>query len=221
MWKLTQLKLRLTLAALCLMATAAPAHALTIDFTYAPSVAASFGANTTAMENALTYAAQQYENAFSDPVTLNITITATSTTSYAGDTFPAFASTAYSYSTVRNALLANVSTTTNSEAYSTLPGFDPLAATYYDVPTAEAKVLGLIPSGGTASDATISFSSFYNYTFNPDNRAVPGEGDFIGVAEHELAHAMGASPGETSTKQRAGHPIFILPWTFSASRRRT
>ena len=41
--------------------------------------------------------------------------------------------------------------------------------------------------------AEIGFATDVIYTFDPNNRAVPGEIDFIGVAEHELTEVMGRS----------------------------
>jgi hypothetical protein len=55
---------------------------------------------------------------------------------------------------------------------------------------AEAKALGLIPSDAL-TDGTFTFGAGFDYTFDPLNRAVPGEIDFIGVAEHEISEIMG------------------------------
>src|SRR5205823_5167063 len=40
-------------------------------------------------------------------------------------------------------------------------------------------------------DGHVGFSSSVNYTFDPNNRAVSGTYDFIGVAEHEISEVMG------------------------------
>ncbi len=45
---------------------------------------------------------------------------------------------------------------------------------------------------GTEIDGVVGFSSAANtFTYDPNNRAVSGLYDFIGVAEHELSHALG------------------------------
>ena len=56
---------------------------------------------------------------------------------------------------------------------------------------AEAKALGLIPGNNPTSDGSIGFNSTASWTFDPNNRAVAGKNDFIGVAEHEITEVMG------------------------------
>lgn len=61
------------------------------------------------------------------------------------------------------------------------------------VPLAEARALGLYTGSGT--DGTIIFDSNNAWDFNPADRTDTSGGaplqDFIGVAEHEIAHALG------------------------------
>ncbi|HZL37629.1 MAG TPA: NF038122 family metalloprotease [Tepidisphaeraceae bacterium] len=62
------------------------------------------------------------------------------------------------------------------------------------VPLAEARALGLY--NGSGPDATIIFDSNQAWDFNPADRTSTSGGgaplqDFIGVAEHEIAHALG------------------------------
>jgi hypothetical protein len=56
---------------------------------------------------------------------------------------------------------------------------------------AEAKALGLRAANASGVDGWVGFSSTASYTFDPNNRAVTGEFDFIGVAEHEITEVMG------------------------------
>jgi hypothetical protein len=58
------------------------------------------------------------------------------------------------------------------------------------VARADAKALGLIPSDAV-NDGTFTFNRTLAYTFNPANRMVAGQFDFIGVAEHEISETMG------------------------------
>jgi hypothetical protein len=44
-----------------------------------------------------------------------------------------------------------------------------------------------------SNDGAVGFATNVNYTFDPNNRAVSGKFDFIGVAEHELSEVMGRS----------------------------
>jgi hypothetical protein len=60
------------------------------------------------------------------------------------------------------------------------------------VPTAEAKALGLTPVQPTNDiDGYAGFSSSFAFTYDPNNRAVAGKYDFIGVVEHEFSEIMG------------------------------
>jgi hypothetical protein len=43
----------------------------------------------------------------------------------------------------------------------------------------------------TNNDGSIGFADDVSYTFDPTNRAVAGEFDFIGVAEHEISEVLG------------------------------
>jgi hypothetical protein len=76
------------------------------------------------------------------------------------------------------------------------------------VATAEAKALGLFPHFTTGSsrlpgDGTFVFGP-QAYTFDPNNRQVPGKFDFIGVAEHEISEIMGRI-GVFGEEQLIGH----------------
>jgi serralysin len=60
------------------------------------------------------------------------------------------------------------------------------------VSTAEAKALGLaLAQPATDLDGYVGFSSALPFTYDPNNRAVAGKYDFIGVAEHEFTELMG------------------------------
>jgi hypothetical protein len=59
---------------------------------------------------------------------------------------------------------------------------------------AQAKALGLLASDAPALDAAVGFMADPNrtlFTYDPNNRAVDGKYDFIGLAQHELSHALG------------------------------
>jgi hypothetical protein len=70
---------------------------------------------------------------------------------------------------------------------------DPTNGGHFVTTTAQAKALGLI-ADNLSPDGTITFSNHVAYTFNPNNRAVSGEYDFIGAAEHELSEVLGRMP---------------------------
>jgi hypothetical protein len=60
--------------------------------------------------------------------------------------------------------------------------------------TANAKALGLL-AAGLSIDATIRFSSDFSFDFNHGTTIAPGKMDFVGVAAHELGHALGFVSG--------------------------
>jgi len=88
----------------------------------------------------------------------------------------------YSYSSIQTAL-----TNVDPSAAATLPASAP--GTVW-LATAEAKALGLA-SASSNIDGYAGFSSSYPFAYDPNNRAVSGEYDFIGVAEHEFTEDMG------------------------------
>lgn len=99
----------------------------------------------------------------------------------------------YGYGAVRAALAQNATSAEQAQAVATLPAGDPTGGGFF-VATAEAKALGLI-ADSTRIDGYVGFSADTSYTYDPNNRAVPGQVDFIGVAEHEIAEVMGRQAG--------------------------
>ena len=99
----------------------------------------------------------------------------------------------YSYSQILNHLTTYASDPAQLIAVANLPATDPSPSgpSTYKVPNAEAKALGLLGANNTGNDGTITFGAGYNWAFNPNNRAVAGEYDFVGIVEHELSEVMG------------------------------
>ena len=172
-------------------------------------------ANAAQIESAVNYAAQQFESLFSNPITINITVTAVPGTSTFGDS-EFTTQTPYTYSQIRNALSSHLSGSAAVAAIASLPATDPTHGGTFEVNDAEAKALGLGAANDPASDGTFYFGTGFNYTFNPANRAVSGKYDFIGVAEHEIAHIMGRSCdlGESNYYQ----PLDLFRYAASGQR---
>lgn len=59
--------------------------------------------------------------------------------------------------------------------------------------SANLKALGF--TGFTGADASITFSSNFAFDFNPNDGIAAGKMDFIGVAIHEIGHALGFISG--------------------------
>lgn len=160
-------------------------------FDTASFTAAGFDVN--AVESAFNYAAQQFENAFTDPIHVNITVTAGSTgLGQSSSSIWGY----YSYSQIKTALtndeIAHPSAS-GAASIASLPASDPTGANRFAVTTAQAKALGLIADNLT-TDGTFTFSKNQSYTFDPNHQAVAGKFDFIGVAEHEISEIMGRIP---------------------------
>ncbi len=64
-----------------------------------------------------------------------------------------------------------------------------------NINTALAKALGLRTAGNTTSDASIAFSSSFTWDFNRADGITAGAYDFVGVAAHEIGHALGFTSG--------------------------
>lgn len=61
--------------------------------------------------------------------------------------------------------------------------------------SANAKALGLMSAGDPVVDATIEFSSNFGFDFDRSNGITAGLYDFVGVAIHEIGHALGFFSG--------------------------
>ena len=66
---------------------------------------------------------------------------------------------------------------------------------YLSVNSAEQKALGLRSSSSAAADASITFSSAFKWTFDPSAGVAKGTYDFVGIAAHEIGHALGFVSG--------------------------
>ena len=71
------------------------------------------------------------------------------------------------------------------------PAVRPSDGAGFYVSSAQEKAWGLLPADGTEVDGEVGFSVESDFNYNPDDRNDPNAVDFIGIAEHELAHALG------------------------------
>jgi hypothetical protein len=159
-------------------------NALTINLTFDSSVTSL--SNATQVEAACNYAATQLGGFFTNNITINITVVASPGKSIFG--MSNFGLIESSYTQIQSALTAN-----NPTAAADLPATDPTGGGTFFVNDALAKTMGLISPNNSASDGTFTFGAGWNFTFDPNHRALGNYFDFIGIAEHEMSEIMGRS----------------------------
>jgi len=75
---------------------------------------------------------------------------------------------------------------------------------FLNVTTANLKALNLLTNDGSI-DGTIQFSNLFNFDFDPSNGILAGTFDFIGVAVHEIGHALGFVSGVDALDAYSGN----------------
>jgi len=71
---------------------------------------------------------------------------------------------------------------------------------------ANARALGLYQPSGGLTDGSITFSSAFAFDFDPSDGISPGMIDFVGVATHEIGHALGFVSGVDTLDTRTTPP---------------
>lgn len=187
----------------------APQKAHALSFIFTPQA----GTSQQAIDG-FKAAGNLWSSRFTDSVTVNISIGFAAL----GGSILAQASsmqTVFSYTDVRTALTADATSLLDATAISSLQAGpflqfvtnDATGAVVLDnnntannqflaVNSANAKALGLTAANATASDASISFNSSFNYDFDrTDGVITSGTFDFVGLAAHEIGHALGFVSG--------------------------
>jgi hypothetical protein len=193
--------------------TGASAHAnILFNITYTPAV--QNDTNFTNIQSAVNYVKGEFSALYSDPIALNFTITE----GPIGLGSSLFSNSYWrgSYTDLRTALVGDNKTADDATAtaQANLPLADPYgvpapnpngltAANDWYATSAEAKALGLL-TDQSLFDGTYTFDNTVSYTYDPNNRAVSGKYDFIGVTEHEFSELM----GRTQQSNQFGYNIF-------------
>lgn len=133
----------------------------------------------------------------------------------------------YTYAQVEAALKANITSPAATSAYSFLPAADPSNGNGMFVSNLEAEAIGLAPTNTGASGA-VGFGmpqAGQVYNFSTTDRSIAGESDFIGIALHELSHALNrlSDIGQTTPFEPAVLDLFRFsgPGQLSSSTRQT
>jgi hypothetical protein len=199
--------IRAALSSIAVAAFSQANHALTFNFNPAP------GTSLQAV-NGFISAGNRWSALFSDSMTVNIDINfaplapgvlgQANSAQYIGG-----------YGTFLGRMIADATSASDATALASLPlptvgalvnGTTEHPTTGYDNDSsynnsvirgtaAQLKAMNLINPFGAASDASISFSSSFAFDFNPTDGITAGAFDFIGMATHEIGHALGFISG--------------------------
>ncbi|MDG1874279.1 MAG: NF038122 family metalloprotease [Mariniblastus sp.] len=85
------------------------------------------------------------------------------------------------------------------------------------ITTANAKALGLRSANDTVTDAAIIFNDSFAWDFDPTDGITEGTLDFVGIATHEIGHALGFESGvdELDANGFGAHDDNALPFVSS------
>jgi hypothetical protein len=175
----------------------ATGQGITFNFTYDASVASA----PAGFEQALTIAADDLAALIRDPITLTIEVgwgeIGNTTTLTNGDNEGGADGGIYlPYSQFKADFLANETDQADVVAGENLPAADPTGGVGIYVSYAQEKAWGLLPQNSSETDGQVGFASTTLWNYGTSFTAgQSNESYFIGVAEHELTHAMGRAPG--------------------------
>jgi hypothetical protein len=126
----------------------------------------SYGASVSTTARAvIDSVAQFFQNQFSDPITINVSVAFGNIGTLLGKS--GYGLGTYTYSQIKTALANDATSSDDISAVSFLPATDPISGTHsWSMTPAEAKALGLIPCNGTASDGSMTFSNTAAFDYN-------------------------------------------------------
>jgi hypothetical protein len=165
---------------------------LTFNLSYDSSTSTAPAGFFTAFQAAINF----YETNYADLITINLHVGWGEINGHSlnagnlgqSETFqPAF----YTYSQIRAALMSDAKSPDDATAVANLPATDPTGGASFTMANAEAKALGLLAGNATGIDGYVGFATNSSYTFDLNNRAVPGKYDFFALASHEITEIMG------------------------------
>lgn len=195
---------------------AAVSHALTFNLTYLAGTSAQ-------AQTAFQTAATRWSTIFNDPITINLTVgTANLSSGILGQT--SSASVGVSYASYRTNLIADATAgdaddtaaigglqagptfQVRTNRWSNNPNGSNSFTAYTSTQTniaitrANAKAVSLIAGNDATQDGSITFTTNSGtipggYDFDPTNGITAGTIDFVGIATHEIGHAMGFVSG--------------------------
>lgn len=164
----------------------------------------------------MAYVAQQLDALITNPITVNIGV---SYGEYLGTPLPGIGShggrgTAQwdyvTYAQLKGYLQASASSTADATSIANLPATDPTGGGLFLISAAQEKAWGLLPANGTELDGQVGISSTAPFNYDVEDRSTGTGYDFVGLAEHELTHALGrlAGLGEPPSSPDTGPDAF-------------
>jgi VCBS repeat-containing protein len=178
---------------------------MNFNITYDPSVTAAY-------QTVINAVAQNFDNHFTDNVTINILVKLADLSATNGLGASNTPLNSFSYSSIQTALSSDSKTSDDTTALADeLPSTDPISGTHtYWLTTAQQKALGLLSgtAGGAGSDGTVTFDSGANtFDFNRSDGITTGEYDLAGTVAHEFSEIMGRSLLVGGTINTSGGPV--------------
>ena len=203
---------QISLGAVLVLSATLPAHALVINPIYDASI--TNNVNAAAIEQDIGIAIQYFQSTYSDPTTNSIIFqwgsVYTNSVSGGAASLPNYIKN-QTYGTIYTGLVNDAKSPSDTTAIGNLPAANPATSSNYILPPMEAKALGINFSysntffTNASIDGWVGFASGSPWNLNSTNRAVTGQYDFIGAAEHEISEVMGRS-----TQLKGG--TFAMPY---------
>ncbi|MDX1935344.1 MAG: NF038122 family metalloprotease [Capsulimonadales bacterium] len=213
-------RVRVAAATACSVAALGALMSARADAAFDINLIAPSGINPLALQG-FQQAAALWESVFTDDITVNIQIDFAAlgpgvlgSTNPFGDKDNNDTSFIASYAQLRNALgndatsvedgtaVANLQTgnslnfvTNNSAGASVVDTDGSNNNSLFQLSGANAKALGLIAGNDAQVDAFIAFSTGFSFDFDPTNGINGSQFDFVGIAAHEIGHALGFVSG--------------------------
>lgn len=187
-------------------------------------------------------AASLWESLISNPVTVNINIACYNFGAGQSNTIGQAGSTFYngSYAEISGAWAASATSALDATVIASLPTGNTyvrrinltmdLTATpvlaesdFMWINGGNAKAMGLLPADSSDVDAEIEFNSDFAFDYNRTNGIASNQMDFVGVAAHEIGHALGfisivdfIDGGGFSSADVASMPMDMLRYSIAS-----